>query len=134
MITQLGRAYHPDESHVIAHYNVVQEVRKGGMENNGVHFASEADAIVIQLGVVSTGTVRVKVFLKKIDEVIHDGHTHYQFGIVYSCKVRVMVQRTIAKKKVWRSASVDVDSVGEDDDGEEMTDQVGSHRNTNNGP
>ena len=30
------------------------------MENNGVHFAPEADAMVIQLGVVCTGTVQVK--------------------------------------------------------------------------
>ena len=38
----------------------------GGTENNGVHFAPEADAMVIQLGVVCTGTVRVKEFLTKI--------------------------------------------------------------------
>ena len=54
--------YHPDESFVIAHYDVVQEIRKGRTENNGVHFAPEADAMVIQLGVVCTGTVRVKEF------------------------------------------------------------------------
>ena len=134
MITQLGRGYHPDESRVIAHDDVVQQIRKGGTENNGVHFAPEADAMVIQLGVVCTGTVRVKEFLKKIDEVIHGGHTHFQFNTVYSCKVQVMLQRTIAKKKAWQSVSVDVeeidqgeDSEGEDYNDEEMAEQVGSH-------
>jgi DNA-directed RNA polymerase beta' subunit len=90
--------------------------------------------MVIQLGVVCTGTVRVKEFLKKIDEVIHGGHTHFQFNTVYSCKVRVMLQRTIAKKKAWQSVSVDVeeidqgeDSEGEDYNDEEMAEQVGSH-------
>ncbi len=106
-----------------------------------MHFAPEADEMVIQLGVVCTGTVQVKEFLKKIDEVIHGGHTHFQFNTVYSCKVQVMLQRTIAKKKAWQSVSVDVeeinqgeDSEGEDDDDEEMAEQVGSHRNNNSGP
>ena len=118
---------------MIAHDDVVQEIQKGGTENNGVHFAPEANAMVIQLGVVCTGTVRVKEFLKKIDEVIHSGHTHFQFNTVYSCKVRVMLQRTIAKKKAWQSVSVDIEGIqqGEDSDGkdfdEEMADQVESH-------
>ena len=104
------------------------------MENNGVHFGPEADAMVNQLGVVYTSTVRVKEFLKKIDEVIHGGHTHFQFNTVYSCKVRVMFQQTIAKKKARRSVSVDVEEIdqGEDSEGEdyndkEMVEQVGSH-------
>ena len=62
MITQLGRGYHPDKSRVIAHNDVVQEMRKGGTENNGVHFAPKADVMVIQLGVVCTSTVQVKEF------------------------------------------------------------------------
>jgi hypothetical protein len=133
MITQLGRGYHPDKSRVISHDDVVQEIWKGGTENNGVHFAPEADAMVIQLGVVCTGTVRVKEFSKKINEVIHGGHTHFQFNTVYSCKVRVMLQWTIAKKKAWRNVSVDVegidqgeDSEGEDYNNEEMAERVGS--------
>jgi hypothetical protein len=52
MIDMLKGVYHPDESHVIAHDNVVQLIRKGGTENNGVHFAPEEDVMVIQLGVV----------------------------------------------------------------------------------
>ena len=134
MITQLGWGYHPEKSCVIAHDDVVQKIWKGGTESNGVHFAPEVDVMVIQLGVVCTGTVQVKEFLKKIDEVIHSGHTHFQFNTVYSCKVRVVLQRTIAKKKAWQSVSVDVeeinqgeDSEGEDYNDEEMAEQVGSH-------
>ena len=71
-----------------------------------VFFAPDANAMVIQLGAVCTGTVRVKEFLKKADEVIHGGNRHFQFNTVYSCKVRKMVQRTIEKKKAFRSVSV----------------------------
>ncbi len=62
MIDMLKGANHPNESRVIAHDNVVQLIRKGGAENNGVHGAPEEDAMVIQLGVVCTSTVHVKVF------------------------------------------------------------------------
>ena len=135
MQTQLGRAYHPNESRVIAHDDVVQMIRKGGTETGGVQFVPEANAMVIQLGAVCNGTVRVKEFLKKADEVIHGGNRHYQFNTVYSCKVRKMVQRTIEKKKAFRSVSVNdddiaegIDSDGEDDD-DEMIDPVGSGQN-----
>ncbi len=84
---------------MIAHGNVVQLIRKGGLENNGVHFAHKEDAMVIQLGVVCTGTVSVKESWKKVDEVIHSGHTHFQFNTIYSCKVRVMLQWATTKKK-----------------------------------
>jgi hypothetical protein len=47
---------------------------RGGTENNGVHFAPKEDAMVIQLGVVCTGNVHVKEFLKKVDELIYGGH------------------------------------------------------------
>ena len=133
MQTQLGRAYHPNESRVIAHGDVVQIIWKGGMETGEVHFAPDADAMVIQLGAVCTGTVRVKEFLKKVDEVVHCGNCHYQFNTVYSCKVRKMVQRTIEKKKAFRSVIVNdddiaqgTDSDGQDDDDDEMADPVGS--------
>jgi hypothetical protein len=45
----------------------VQPLQKGGTENNGVHFSPEEDAMVIQLGVVCTGTVRVKECLKQVN-------------------------------------------------------------------
>ncbi len=99
MMDMLKGAYHPNELCVVAHDNVMQLIRKGGTENIGVHFATEEDAMVIQLGVVCTGTVHVKEFLKKVDELIHSGNTHFQFNRIYSCKVRVMLQRTTAKKK-----------------------------------
>ncbi len=108
-------AYHPDESHVVAHDNAVQRIRKGGAENNGVHFAPKEDTMVIQLGVVCTSNVRVKKFLKKVDEVIYNGHTHFQFNTFYSCKVRVMLVRTTVKKKARRAIDAnDVDDVEED--------------------
>ncbi len=140
MIDMLKGAYHADESRVIAHDNVVQLIANGGTENNGVHFAPEEDAMVIQLGVVCTGTVRMKEFLKKVDEVIHCGHTHFQFNTIYSCKVRVMLQWTTAKKKVRQAINADdvddvkeeVNSDGEDNDDEEMVNNIGS--GNNNGP
>ncbi len=141
MMEMLKGVYHPDKSRMIAHDNVVQLIGKGGTENNGVvHFAPKEDAMVIQLGVVCTGTVRVKEFLKKVDEVIHSGHTHFQFNTIYSCKVRVMLQRTTAKKKARRAINADniddveeeVNSNGEDNDNGEMVNKIGS--GNNNGP
>ncbi len=130
----LKGAYHPNKSRVVAHDNVMQKIRKGGMENNGVHFAPEEDVMVIQLGVVCTGNVRMKEFLKKVDKVIYSGHAHFQFNTIYSYKVRVMLVRTTAKKKARQAIDAnDVDDVeeegnsnGEDDDNEEMANNVRS--------
>ena len=94
MVSMLGRAYHEDDSRVIAHDDVVQQIRKGGTENNGLHFAPEEEAMRVPLGIVCTGNVRVKESFQKVDEVVVGGHTHYQFNTIYSCKVQVMVQRT----------------------------------------
>ncbi len=124
----LKGAYHPDKSRVVAHDNVVQQIWKGGTENNGVHFAPKEDAMVIQLGVVCTGNVCVKEFLKKVDEVIYGGHMHFQFNTIYSCKVRVMLVQTTMKKKARQAIDTndvndvkeEVNSDGEDDDNEEM--------------
>ncbi len=91
MMDMLKGTYHPDELRVIAHDNVVQLIGKGGAENNEVHFAPEEVVMMIQLGIVCTGAVRVKEFLKKVDKVIHSGRTHIQFNAIYSCKVRVML-------------------------------------------
>ncbi len=134
MMDMLKGAYHPNEWRVVAHDNVVQQIQKGGMENNGVHFAPKEDAMVIQLGVVCTGNVHVKEFLKKVDEVVYGGHTHFQFNTIYSCKVRVMLVWTTAKMKARRAIDTnDVDDVkeevnsdGEDDDDEEMVNKIGS--------
>ncbi len=120
----LKGAYHPNKSHVVAHDNVVQQIRKGETENNGVHFALKEDAMVIQLGVVCTGNVGMKEFLKKADEVIYGGHTHFQFNTIYSCKVRVMLVWTPAKKKARQAidgndvneVKEEVNSDGEDDE------------------
>jgi hypothetical protein len=96
MMDMLKDAYHPNKSCVNAHDNVVQLIGKGGMENNEVHFAPKEDAMVIQLGVVCTGTVCVKEFLMNVDEVIHSWNTHFHFNTIYSCKVWVMLS-TVAK-------------------------------------
>jgi hypothetical protein len=97
-----------------------------------VHFAPKEDVMVIQLGVVCTGNVRMKEFLKKVDKVIYSGHTHFQFNTIYSCKVRVMLLRTTAKKKARQAVDAnDVNDVkekgnfdGEDNDDEEMANNV----------
>jgi hypothetical protein len=134
MMDMLKGAYHPDELHVVAHDNVMQQIWEGGAENNGVHFAPKEDVMVIQLGVVCTGNVRVKEFLKKVDEVIYGGHTHFQFNTIYSCKVRVMLVWTTVKKKARQAIDAndvndvkeEVNSNGEDDDNEEMVNNIGS--------
>ncbi len=131
---RVNGAYHPDELRVVAHGNVLQKIWKRGTENNGVHFAPEEDAMVIQLGIVCTGNVRMKEFLKKVDKVIYGGHTHFQFNTIYICKVRVMLARTTMKKKVRQDIDAnniddvkeEVNSDGEDDDDEEMVNNVGS--------
>ncbi len=84
--------------------------------------------------------MRVKEFLKKVDEVIHSGHTHFQFTTIYSCKVRVMLQWTTTKKKARRAINAnnvndvkeEVNSNGEDNEDEEMVNNIGS--GNNNGP
>ncbi len=132
MMDMLKGAYHPDKLRVVAHDNVVQQIRKGGTENNGVHFVPEEDVMVIQLGDVCTGNVRVKEFLKKVDEVIYSGRMHFQFNTIYSCKVRVMLVRTTTKKKARQAIDAnDIDDVeeewnsdGEDNDDEEMANNV----------
>ncbi len=134
MMDMLKGAYHPDKSCVVAHDNVGQRIRKGGTEKNGVHFAPKEDAMVIQLGVVCTGNVRMKEFLKKVDEVIYSGHTHFQFNTIYSCKVRVMLVRTTVKKKARQA--IDANNVndveeegnfdGKDNVDEEMANNVQS--------
>ncbi len=130
----LKGAYHPDKLRVVAHDNVVQKIRKGRTENDGVHFAPKEDVMVIQLGVVCTGNVRVKEFLKKVDKVIYSGHTYFQFNTIYSCKVRVMLVRTTAKKKARQAIDAnnadDVEeegnSDGEDNDNKEMANNIRS--------
>jgi hypothetical protein len=78
--------------------------------------------------------MRVKEFLKKVDKIIYNGHTHFQFNTIYSCKVRVMLVQTTAKKKARQAIDANnVDDVkeegnsnGEDDEDEEMANNVQS--------
>ena len=48
--------------------------------------------------------------------MIHGGHTHFQFNTVYSFKVQVMLQLTIAKKKARQSVSLDVEEINQGED------------------
>jgi hypothetical protein len=117
MIFMLGDAYNHSDSRVIAHDNVVQQVRKGGTENQGLHFASESEAQIVPFDVRCTGNPRVKETLQKHDVVVVGGHSHYQFYTIYSCKVRTMDQRSTQKKKARRSIFVDeVDDLSDEED------------------
>ncbi len=113
----LGDAYHHSDSRVIAHDNVVEQVRKGGTENQGLHFASESEAQIVPFDVRCTGNPRVKETLQKHDVVVVGGHSHYQFYTIYSCKVWTMDQRSTQKKKARRSIFVDqVDDLSDEED------------------
>jgi hypothetical protein len=114
----LGNAYHIHDSRVIAHDNVVQQVRKRETENNGLIFAAAAQ--IIPLETVCTGSVVVKVDLQKESEVeTRDGTMHFQFSTILSCKVLVMTQRTKEKKKVKRTVHVDIDGISEEEASED---------------
>lgn len=110
----LGNAYHIHDSRVIAHDNVVQQVRKRETENNGLIFAAAAQ--IIPLEAVCTGSVVVKVDLQKESEVTtKDGTVHFQFSSILTCKVLVMAQRTKEKKKAKRTIHVDIDEISEEE-------------------
>jgi len=133
MASMLGRNFNPDESRIIAHDKVVQQIWNGGTENNGLHFAPEEDAMMVQLGVVCTGTVRVKETLNKVDEIEHAGKTHNQYNSIFSCRVKVMKERTVQKKQVRRAvldddigAISEEDDTDDDDDDDEEMPPVGS--------
>jgi hypothetical protein len=65
---------------------------------------------------------------------------HFQFNTIYSCKIRVMLQWTTAKKKARQAINADnvndvkeeVNSDGEDNENEEMVNNIES--GNNNGP
>ena len=129
MVSMLKNSYHPNDSRVIAHDNVVQQIRTGGTESKGLHFAAAEDAMIVQLGVVCTGNVRVTEDLKKIGEVVYSGHTHFQFNTIYTytCRVKTMKEQTTQKRRVRRvvhDSDEDLseeENSDEDDDDEEMT-------------
>ena len=117
MTVMLGNQYHPNDTRVIAHDNVVQQIRRGGTENQGLHFAGEEQAQIVPLEVRCTGDPRVKETLQKSDEVIVGGHKHYQFNTIYSCKLQAMEQRSAQKKTAVCSVFLDeVGALSDDDD------------------
>ena len=137
IMSMLGKEYHHNNTCAIAHDNVVQKIRKGGMENQGLHFASEEQAQIVPIDVRCTGNPRVKETLQKWDQVVVGDHTHYQFVTIYSCKLQAMEQRSTQKKKARRTVFVDQldglsdeeNSDGGDDDGDDPmngTGKVGS--------
>ena len=103
----LKNSYHPNDSRVIAQDNVVQQIWTGGTESKGLHFAAAEDAMIVQLGVVCTGTVRVTEDLKKMGEVVYSGNTHFQFNMIITFSLKTMKVRTMQNKKVRRSVHVD---------------------------
>jgi hypothetical protein len=113
MVSMLKKAYHSDNSRVIAHDNVVQQIRRGGTESKGLHFAAEEDAMIVQLGVECTSNVRVKETLQKVDKVVYNGSANYQFNTIYSCKVQTMKLQTTEKKKARQFVHVDIDKCSE---------------------
>ena len=100
MVNMLKNSYHPNDSHVITHDNIVQKIRAEGTKNKGLHFAAEEDAMIVQLGVVCTSNVRVTEDLKKMGEVVFNGHTHFQFNTIYTCRVKTMKARTAQRRRV----------------------------------
>ena len=113
MRAMLGNAYHANDAQVIEHDNVVQQIRSGGTENQGIHFVCDEEAQRVPLRVCCTGNPSVKESLQKVGGVEVSGATHYQFNTVYSCKVRTMDQRTMQKKKPRRSIFVDEEELSE---------------------
>jgi hypothetical protein len=81
--------------------------RTGGTESKGLHFTAEEDAMIVQLGVVCTGNVRVTEDLKKMGEVVYSGNTHFQFNMIITFSLKTMKVRTMQNKKVRRSVHVD---------------------------
>ena len=121
MMTMLGKEYHPNDTRVIAHDNVVQQIRRGGTENQGLHFAGDEQAQIIQLNFRCTGNPRVKESLQRCEELIVSGNTHFQFNTIYTCRMLAMEQRSAQKKKAMRTVFVDEvgdlsDDVNSDDD------------------
>jgi hypothetical protein len=113
MRAMLGNAYHANDTRVIEHDNVVQQIRSGGTENQGVHYVSDEESQRVPLRVCCTGNPSVKESLQKVGKVEVNGTTHYQFNTVYSCKVHTMDQRTMQKKKPRRSIFVDEEELSE---------------------
>jgi hypothetical protein len=117
MMTMLGKEYHPNDTRVIAHDNVGQQIRRGGTENQGLHFAGDEQAQIIQLNFRCTGNPRVKESLQRCEELIVSGNTHFQFNTIYTCRMLAMEQRSAQKKKAVRSVFVDaVGALSDDDD------------------
>ncbi len=113
MRAMLGHAYHANETSVIEHYNVVQQIRSGGTETQGAHFLSDEEAQRVPLRVCCTGNPSFKESLQEVGKVEVNGATHYQFNTVYSCKVRTMDQRTVQKRKPRWSIFVDEEELSE---------------------
>ena len=119
-------------NHVSLH--MMTSCNKSGM--GGRRTTGCIDAMVVQLGVVCTGTVRVKETLNKVDEIVHAGKTHNQYNTIFSCRVKVMKERTVQKRQARRAVlDDDIGAIseedgtdGDDDDDEEMLGAVGSGR------
>ena len=77
--------------------------------------------MIVQLGVVCTGNVRVTEDLKKMGEVVYSGNTHFQFNMIITFSLKTMKVRTMQNKKVRRSVHVDAQDLNdkENSDGDD---------------
>jgi hypothetical protein len=55
--------------------------------------------------------------LNKVDEIEHAGKTHFQYNTIFSCRVKVMKERTVQKKQARRAViDDDIGAISEEDD------------------
>ena len=55
MVSMLKNQFHPNNSGVIAHDSIVQQIRRGGTKTKGLHFTAAEDAMIVQ-------TVAIHIF------------------------------------------------------------------------
>jgi hypothetical protein len=107
MKAKLGDNYHANDTRVIAHDNVVQQIRRHiSEENQGFHFGSDDEAQIVPLNVRCIGHVKMREHCQKVHEVVVGLSTHYQYATIITCTAKVMEQRS-AQKKVARRSFMD---------------------------
>jgi hypothetical protein len=107
MKAKLGDNYHANDTRVIAHDNVVQQIRRHiSEENQGFHFGSDDEAQIVPLNVRCIGHVKMREHCQKVHELVAGLSTHYQYATIITCTAKVMEQRS-AQKKIARRSFMD---------------------------
>ena len=110
MKAKLGADYHANDTRVIAHDNVVQQIRWHiSEENQGFHFGSDDEAQIVPLNVRCIGHVKMREHCQKVHELVVGNNMHYQYATIITCTAKVMEQRSAQKKIVRRSFMDEVD-------------------------